>query len=67
MKHFDALTSNADLVEQVLDVFHSAFGVCITFQVMTGAFQSARHHDAVGAIFKRLERIQHVQFAGAGQ
>ena len=42
MKHFDALSTNFDLVEQILNVFHSAFGVGITFQVMTGAFQSAR-------------------------
>ena len=67
MEHFDALSADADLVEQILYVFHSAFCVCITFQVMTGAFQSARDHDAIRAALERLERVQHVEFAGAGQ
>lgn len=47
MKHFDALPADSDLVEQILNVFHSAFGVGITFQVMTGPFQSTCNHNAV--------------------
>ena len=57
MEHLDALSADADLVEQCLDVFHSAFGVGITFQVMTGPFQSARDHNAVRAVLERLQRV----------
>ncbi len=57
MEHFDALTSNADFVEQVLNVFHSSFCVCVTFQVMTGPFQSARYHDAICTVLECFERI----------
>ncbi len=54
MEHFDTLPADSDLVEQVLNVFHSAFGVGITFQVMTCSFQSTRNHDAVRPILECL-------------
>jgi hypothetical protein len=67
MKHFDALSADADLVEQLLGVFDSAFGVSITFQVMTGAFQSARDENAIRTALECFQHIQNVEFAGAGQ
>ena len=67
MEHFDARAADADLIEQILNVFHSAFRVRITFQVMTGAFQSARDQDAIRAVLECFERVQNIEFAGAGQ
>ncbi len=60
MEHFDALAADPDLVEQVLNVLDSPLGVGITFQVMAGTFQSACHHNAIGAVFECPQRIQHV-------
>lgn len=67
IEHLDALAVQSNLIEQLAGVFDSSSGVEITFQVMTITLQSAGHHDAVGAILKRAEDIQHVELAGAGQ
>ncbi len=67
MEHFNALAADANFVEQILDVLDSPFCVSITFQVMTGAFQSAGDHDAVRAALEGLKCVQHVELAGAGQ
>ena len=50
--HFDPLGSQADLIEELLGIFHSPFCVEITFQVMAIAFQSTGHHDPVSAILE---------------
>ncbi len=67
MEHFNPCPAEADLIEQGLQIFHATLGIRITFQVMTGAFQSACHHDAVCAVLKGFKSIQDVEFAGAGQ
>ena len=50
--HLDALLLQANILEQLANVFDSPARFEITFQVMTIAFQSAGHHHAVGAILK---------------
>ncbi len=54
MEHFNSLAADPDLVEQTLDILDPTLGICITFQVMTGAFQSAGHHNTVRAAFECL-------------
>jgi hypothetical protein len=67
MEHFDSFTADANLVEQLFQKLDAPFGVGITFQVMTRSFQSAGDHNAVCTILKRLEHVQHIKFASAGQ
>ena len=67
MEHLDALPANANLVEQILNVFHPPFRLRITFQVMACSFQSARDQNTILAALERAQSVQHVQFAGAGQ
>ena len=55
--HLDALPLQADTLEQLANVFNSSAGLEITFQVMTIAFQSARHHHAIGAVLERAQGI----------
>jgi hypothetical protein len=55
--HLHALTLQTDLLQQLPGVFHAAAGVEITFQVMAVAFQSTRHHHAVGAILKSAQHV----------
>jgi hypothetical protein len=38
----------------------------ITFQVMTGALQSASDEHAVGTLFEGMEDMQHIDPTGAG-
>jgi hypothetical protein len=52
IKHLHALTTQPDLIQQLLSVLHSAFCVEITFQVMTLAFQSTGHHHTVGTVLE---------------
>jgi len=67
MEHFDSFAANADLVQQLFEIFDTSFSVGITFQVMTRAFQSAGNHNAIRTVLERLEHVQHIEFAGARQ
>jgi hypothetical protein len=50
--HLDALSPQADLLQQVTYVLYSFAGVQITNLVMAFALQSASHHHAVYAILE---------------
>ena len=47
-------------------MFHTAFGVYITFQVMAVTGQSTGDHNAVGAVFESVQYLKRIQAAGAG-
>ena len=67
VEHLDALPFQTDLFQQLGNVFHSPFGIEITFQVMTIAFQSTCNHHAVRAVLESPQHIQDIQFASARQ
>jgi len=52
VKHLNALDFQADLFQQFPGVFHSSFGVVITFQVMAVSWQSASYHYTIHSIFQ---------------
>ncbi len=56
-EHLQSLATQADLIEEFLGVFDSAFCVVITFQVMTSALLSAGDEDGVNAALKSLEQV----------
>jgi hypothetical protein len=65
--HLNTLPLQADLSQQLADVFDSSTGVDITILVMTITLQSTGHHHAVGAILKGVEYVEHVHPTRARQ
>jgi hypothetical protein len=61
-----AFAAEADLIQQLGDVFDSALCGDITFQVMAIPWQSTGDHYAVNPPLKGVEHLHHVQLAGAG-
>jgi len=65
--HLDAPSFQADLLQQLTDVFDALARSEITFQVMTIAFQSARHQHTIRAILERAQYVQRIEFSSARQ
>ncbi len=66
VEHIQPLATEPNLIKNAFDVFDPALGVYITFQVMTGALQSAGHEDAVRAVFESAKDMQGIHATCAG-
>ena len=65
--HLQALSSETNLGQKTLDIGYPALRSQITFQVMTIAPQSTRHHDPIGSLFESLQNVECVELPSAGQ
>jgi hypothetical protein len=65
--HACARRLQADLGEQVAEVFNALARVQVALEVMTAAAQAAGHQNAVGALFEGVQHGHHINAAGAGQ
>lgn len=52
--HPDTFPFQTNLFQNLAHEFDSSAGIYITILVMTVALQSTGHHDAIGAILKRV-------------
>ena len=64
--HLQPLRLQADLSQQFFGIVYPSLCAQITFQVMTGAFQSAGDKYSIGSLFKGPQQVQDVHLASAG-
>ncbi len=60
IEHLHTFGFQPDAAQHFLHVRHPAFGIEITFQVMTIAGQSTCHHDAVGTVLDCAQYRKHI-------